>query len=129
MLAHRFDQDPPFMDVQRQGLLRVDVFSGLAGLDAGQHPLEFGGGDDHRLDVSAIQHFPVVLVDRPVGFLVGLEGFGPGQIAVAQGDDLSVVGQLIEQQPCPVADADGADGDPPAGTRAAVQAQGRRVTR
>ena len=69
-------------------------------------------GDDHRVDVFAFEELAVVLIDGPVAFPLGLERLGPRQIAVAQGDDLPVLGQLIEQQSGPAADADRADGDP-----------------
>ena len=65
-LPHGVDQHAAFADVERQRLFGVDVLAGLAGVDAGQHPLELARADDHRVDVFAFQKLAVVLIDGPV---------------------------------------------------------------
>ena len=110
MLPHLIDEHTPLADVQRQRLLGVDILAGLAGVDGGQHSLEFLSGDDHRIDVFTFQDLLVVLIHWPVAFPFGLERLGTRQVAVGQRHNLPVLGQLIEQQTGPVADADRAHG-------------------
>ena len=64
----------------------------------------------------SFQQLAVVLVDAPLpatggrGFMGGL--FGPLDEAIANGDDLARLGQLVDQEPGPAADADEPHGHP-----------------
>jgi hypothetical protein len=73
--------------------------------------LKLLGADDHHVDILAFQDLLVVLVDRPVALLLVLVVVGRREIAVAQGNEPPVLGQLIEQHPGPPADADPAHAD------------------
>lgn len=112
VVSHSVDQGSAFVDVKREGLFGVNVFAGLAGVNAGNNPLKFAGRDDHRVDVLAIEQPAIVLNDGPVGFVLGLEPLGPRQIAVAQADDLRRLGQLLQQETGPATDANRADPNP-----------------
>jgi hypothetical protein len=60
VLPCRLDHQAAFANGQSQGLFAVDVFSRLAGLDAGQGVPMVGRGDDHRIDVPGVQQLAVV---------------------------------------------------------------------
>ncbi|MGA2259111.1 MAG: hypothetical protein ABSG53_30945 [Thermoguttaceae bacterium] len=111
------------MNIKSQRFFRVDILAGLAGLNRGQHPLEFPRAHDDRVDIFALQELVVVLVDGPTGFLAGLESFGSRQVAVAQRNDLPTLRQLVEQQRGPATDANGANADAIVGARPAAGRQ------
>ncbi len=95
-------------------------------MNAGDDPLKLAGRHDHRVDVLAIEQTAIVLHDGPRRFVLGLETLGPRQIAVAQSDDLRVLGELLQQEARPPADADRADANPVVGAHAAGRPGGTR---
>ncbi len=105
--ANRVDQHAALADVEGQRFFRVDVFAGLAGVDAGEHPLKLARADDDRIDVLAFQNLLVVLHDWPCALMVGLELLGPRQIAVAERNDLAHPGSCssksVARPPTPIA--------------------------
>ena len=58
------DQAPAFLDGQRERLLRVDVESGLHGMDTGENPSVGWGGHEDGVEFLLRQHLPVVLIPR-----------------------------------------------------------------
>ena len=60
VLPHGIDEDATLLNVERERFLRIHVFSRLAGVDAGQNPLEIADADDHGVDVRPVEHPPVV---------------------------------------------------------------------
>lgn len=107
VLSHGADERPPLLNVERERFLRVDILARHAGFDAGEHPLKLTRAHDHGVDVLVVEHAAIVLVDGPVRRPLGLVFLGPRQVAVAQGDDFRTLGKLVEQEPGPIADADG----------------------
>ena len=116
--ADRVDQGPALLDVERQRFLGIDVLAGLASVDAGQHALKLARRHDHRVDVLAVEQLAIVLIDGPIAPFLGFEALGPRQVAIAQGDQLRVVGQLVQQQRGTTAHADRAHPGPIVRTRA-----------
>ena len=113
MAAYGLGEDAALVHGQRQRLLGVDVLSRLAGMDAGHDALKVTGGDDHRVDVGAVEQPAVVLhdVERRVPLLqmVGRVALGAGQVAVGERDEVGIIRKLIEKQPAAAAGADRAD--------------------
>ena len=100
----------PSRTYKRQRLFGVDILAGLAGVNAGQHALKFAGGHDHRVDILAIEQLAIVLIDGPVAFLLGLEGFGPRQVAIGRAPRSGPhSGNCSSSNAGPAADADRAD--------------------
>ena len=106
-----------FGDVVRDRLLDVDVLAGQHGLDRGQGVPVVGRGDDHRVQVLAVEHRPIV-AGRVRGvafvFLDAFGGFaGVVVIDVGDGDDLDVgLGEeRIEELIAPTPRADQAEPD------------------
>ena len=126
--AHGVDQRPALAHVERERLFGVDVLARLAGVNAGQHALKLAGGHDHGVDILAVEQLAIVLIDGPIALRLGLEGLGPRQIAIAQRDDLRRLGQLLQQQRGPAADADRADRDAVVGPRLSRAAKALRET-
>jgi len=117
MLSHRVHEHPSLPDVERERLLGVDILARLAGLDAGEHPLELPRADDDGVDVLVIEQATMILVDGPGALPLRLVRLGPRQIAVAEGDDFRLLRQLVEQESGAVADPDRPDTHAVAGGR------------
>ncbi len=110
-----------FGGVVRQRLFDVHVLAGRAGVDRDRHVLMVGRGNDHRVDVVAVEKCPVVLGGKGAGFgqrAAGLEVFVPD---VADGRDPRERHFLERrhQLPAAPAGADAADVDGLAGREAA----------
>ena len=110
------DHRPALGHRVREGLLHVDVLARLGGLDEREAVPVLRGGDQHRVDVLAIED-PLVLDDqvrllRPVAFRQDLGGLVHARLEDV-GDHRHVhVGELAEdgqQFPAAAAAADQAD--------------------
>ncbi len=80
VFAYSVDHHPSLSDRVAQRLFAIDVLAGLTCMDAGQIVPVFGRGIDDDIDVFAIQHLAIVLVDLGLVLLTPL--LGPGQIQV-----------------------------------------------
>ncbi len=123
VLAYYIDQHAAFVNAECQRFFGVDIFSRLAGVDAGCHALPFLGGDDHCIDVFTLEDLVVVLIDRPGALMIRLELLRPRQIAITEGNEFSILGQLLEQEGRTSADPDRAHRNAPVGARFAVGRQ------
>ena len=115
-----------------QGLLHVDVLARLAGLDRLDGVPVVGRGDDHGVDVLAVEHAAKVLVPghlsgellphlrcplaNGVDHLLAHQGAVPGQVRlvdIAQSHDVHVIlgHEALEQLAPAIAHADEADPD------------------
>ena len=106
VLPHGIDEDATLLNVERERFLRIHVLSRLAGVDAGQNPLEIADADDHGVDVRPVEHPAVVGAHVPRAAAGGLVLLRPRQIAVGKGDDPGGWGELVEQERRTVAHAD-----------------------
>ena len=60
--AHGLDDLGPFLDLQGQRLLDVDVFAGVGRIDGDQRVPVIGRGDQHRVEVLLLEQLAVVAV-------------------------------------------------------------------
>ena len=103
--------------------VRVDVFAGLAGVDADGHAAVVCRGNQHRVEIFVLQESAIILVNSPLGLL----GFG-GIVAafdeaVGNGNHSATVGQLVDQESGAAAHADHPDGKSFVGPRLVRRAQ------
>ena len=119
-------------DVLRAGLFAIHVLAGAGRIDGGRAVPVRTGGDQDRVDVTAVEQLAKVAIHRAVCVAVVLvDFFLDGDAAfffnVADGDELNVLllQEAAEVISSPVADADTAHHDSLAGSDCAVPAQGR----
>ena len=114
--ARGVDHAAAFEHGQRQWLLAVDVFAGLAGVDGGQRVPVVGRGDGDGVDVFAVEDAAVVAVAFAGVALVGdlLEDFGEVILVdvADRGGDGAGFHQVVEVADALPADANVRGDDP-----------------
>ena len=116
--AHRVGQRQALRDVLRARLLAIHVLAGAGGIHGGRRMPVRARGDQHGIDIVAVQEFAKVAILRAVlvaVLLVGdfLDRIAARRLHVAHGDELDVVllQEAAEVVRPPVSDADAAQRD------------------
>ena len=114
--AHGFGQDQALRDVLRAGLLAIHVLAGLGGIHGGRRMPVGPGGDQHGIDIVAVEQFAKVAIHVAVLIAVLLVGHLLDRDAarflhVADGHELDVLlfQEAAQVVGAAVADADAAD--------------------
>ena len=111
---------PAFVDVRRQRLLGVHVEAVHHGAHAGQRAGVVRRGDDDRVELLAVEHLAIVLVQLPIGFFLLLRFGHAVEEAVGSGHDFARRGHLVDELIAAAAGADQADDDLLVGARRVV---------
>ena len=129
---HRVAVDECLGDILCAGLLTVDVLARLGGEHRHQAVPVGTGGDQHRVDVLAVEHLAEVAVHRAVVgavLRVGnlLDGLAATLFHVGDGGEghIGLLEKTAEVVFTAAADADAADDDPLARWHRPVEAEGR----
>ncbi len=110
VLPNGFHDFSPLVNRECHRLFGVDVFPGLARVDAHDRPPVIGRGRDDRIDIFPLQQFAVVLVS---GSLVGLGCFfGTREVHIRDSHDAPEIGEFIKQLESPATDTDATNANP-----------------